>query len=62
MGNGEWRMGNGEWGMENGEWGMENGGLREQNHIILLTFIVELGGTRIKGGERPDDYSGTVCG
>ena len=36
--------------MENGEWGMENGGLREQNHIILLTFIVELGGTRIKGG------------
>jgi hypothetical protein len=48
MENGEWRMENGEWGMENGERGMENGRLREQNHIILLTFFVELGSARMK--------------
>ena len=29
---------------------MENGGLREQNHIILLTFVVELSSTRTKRG------------
>jgi hypothetical protein len=48
MENGEWRMGNGEWGTGNGERGMENGRLREQNHIILLTFFVELGSARMK--------------
>jgi hypothetical protein len=48
MENGEWGMGNGEWGMGNGERGMENGRLREQNHIILLTFFVELGSARMK--------------
>ena len=42
--------------MGNGDWGMEN-----WNHIILLTFIVELGGTRIQGGGKNQMTIRVLC-